>query len=421
MTLSIDDDTLVVYNRTTGKEFRQWEEIRINSDFLGPCDDFSLTAGAEIAGVELAKQMAVGSFVELQINGKPVLTGYVDSTAVTVGRSGTRVVVSGRDVLGPVVDGNVDPRMQVPKQTDVAGLCQLVLVQQYGLGVVVIEDDGLIRQQLYGTKSSGKKYQAKHARTDPLKELQPKDNEGAFAYLGRILSHAGYWLWATGDGQNIVIAGPDYEATPSYALTRIFVPGGGGAAAGNNVMEGTATLDETNVPSQVWCRGVDATQGTKGSVLGMAENTLTSRFKPVYIADKQANTKKAAERIAATFLARMMRNFFTYKCTVAGFVDRTTGATWAVNTVAYVRDECCGVEGNMWIESRTFQQGRNGTTTQLKLIPLGTLLLDVPASAIPPFPKSYTDARTSAAPGTGSPLKTGNFTVGDVTFFGSKS
>jgi prophage tail gpP-like protein len=406
-----DLDSISVVNLKTGEEFRAIEQISLTSEFLTPCDSFTFSTGAEASGVDIGKKFAPGSKLQFLVNGTPQMTGFVDSIELSCDRGGTFISVQGRDVLSTLVDSNIDPRMQVPKSPTIAQLAELVIVKQFGLevGFAYANDS---RVQGRGTKPGEKPKPwkgSRHKQTDPLKEVTPKDNEGAFTYLSRIFTHHGYWMWASVDGTYVVIAGPDYEQPPSYDVINRFDTGTAHVGSANNVTHARFALDETGIPSQVFVRGVPNEDAA--AVTAMYKNPLASRFKPVYIRDQLATNKEKAERIARTFAARQQRNYCVYECTVAGFSDPVTKNIWQVDSVARVRDEILGLEGNMWIESRTFSKSRGGgTTTQLKLIPPGTILLDWQPDEKIEAPTSYVVAQDGV--GDGAPVNTGSYGFG---------
>jgi len=421
-----DLDTIKVVNISTGKEFTNWESVTISSEFLTPCDSFQLEAGAEVAGPDLAKEIATfprdgnGAAIQILVNDKVQFTGFVDTVEVSCDRGGSKVSVSGRDILAPIVSGNIDPNMSVPKETTLAGLVELVVFKQFSKSYVIFESD-IASDIAIGAKSGKKKkYESRHKRDLTIKDIKPHANEGAFTYLSRILQHYGYWLWASQDGKGVVIGGPDYEQPPSYTLARYHDPGSAsGKGAGNNILRGALRQSETDVPSHVFVLGVAAGSAQKAAIKGMASNPFVTNFVPAYITDRDATSKEQAERIARLFLAKKMRNFLAYQCTVAGFSDRSNGNVYNTNAVASVHDEKTGTDGNMWVESRTFRKSRSaGSTTDLKLIPLNTLVLDWQAEESIKTVETYPDAAKDV--GKKAPGKTGTWAIGDVSYWQSQ-
>ena len=395
-----------VVNLDTGDEFAAWESCEINSQFLAGCASFTLDAASEKTAIDLARSLAADAKVRIFVDdGEMVLTGYVDECKLSVSRNGYKVHVTGRDVLGPVVDGNVDPRMQVPKEATLLDLAKLVLTDQFKL-LVDFEESALPpeKQSKVGAPKSWDK--SKHKRKTPIKDAKPKDNEGALAYLSRIFMHHGYWLWAAPGGGYIHIAGPEYDQTPLNDIT--LVPG----SSRTNVISATSTTSTRDVPSHVLVRGSDSGRGQCAAVGGASRRACARRSEYVYVAAGTATNQEKAERIAAQFLAKKQKDFFHYECTVVGHAG--TGGVWAVNTVANIKDDVLGVSGPMWIEGVSFRQSRNGgTTTDLKLIPLNTLLFDIPdGSSAPAFQPYQNIVITEAS----APVLSQQFTADTVRF-----
>lgn len=402
----MDFPRIKVVNVDTGDEFAAWESCEINSQFLAACSSFTLDAASEKSAIDLARSLAADAKVRLFVDdGEMVLTGYVDECKLSVSRSGYKVHVTGRDVLGPVVDGNVDPRMQVPKEATLLDLAKLVLTDQFKL-LVDFEEAALPpeKQSKVGAPPAWNK--SKHKRKTPIKDAKPKDNEGGMAYLSRIFMHHGYWLWASVGGGYIHIAGPEYDQTPLNDIT--LVPG----SSRTNVISATSTTSTRDVPSHVLVRGSDSGRGQKSAVKGMATFPYARRFKPVYMGDSNATTTEKAERIAAQFLAKKQKDFFHYECSVVGHAGN--GGVWAVNTIANIKDDVLGVSGPMWIESVSFRQSRgSGTTTDLKLIPLNTLLFDIPDGSSAPAFEPYKNIVITES---SAPVLSQQFTADAVSF-----
>lgn len=404
-----------------GTEFTAIESATVSSEFLTPCDSFEIEIGGEFSLPDVAKKFPMGAAVQIKVNDVVQMTGYVDRQALRHSEHGpSRVLIRGRDFLSPLVDGHIDPNTQVPPSTTIAQLCSLVVLQQFNLQTYQILDDWQSANQAVGSKLKRKAGTSRHKRSDPIKELRPHHGEGAFAYLARVCSHYGYWPSADTENFGLVIACPDYSQAPSYSLVCKVDPGNTGAGRGNNILSGEAITDQTNAPSVVVVKGMDSGSGVKTQVKAQANNPVISLFKPMYINDRDSHDGQTAETKARLAMSRGMREFFAYECEVRGFSDPSNGNIYNDNTVAKITDEVAGVDGPMWVMSRRFTKSRSsGTRTQMKLLPLGTLLLDWQpddfAGASPPAPTDYSKA--SADVGSQSPLKTASFTFQDVTFF----
>ncbi len=377
------DDRLVLENQDTGARLDVWESAELSSDFLTPCDSFRFTAGSESSPKEIAKLFPTGSNVLVKVllqEGREahLIDGVVDRARLHSGRDGRTVSIEGRDFLGRVEDSNVDPRIPLPKPPTIKAVFDVVLRGQFGLEVEQIEENEKTKQaigpRLKKLPPKPRKKPSRRSRTAPINDATPRDNEGAFSYLQRLGTQYGFHLWAaSGSGQRlVVVAGPDYDQEAHYTLRLRRGPAG----AANNIKVADLNVDESRVPSHVFVKGTFFGPADRKKNVALAKNPVATAFKPVYLVDQKAKDKESTERIARAFLGRQLRNFIEYRVTVSGMADPETGAVYAVDTICDVQDEDCGVFGRMWVESVTINKGRGGTTTTLKLIPPGTLVLD---------------------------------------------
>ncbi len=190
------------------------------------------------------------------------------------------------------------------------------------------------------------------------------------------------------DASGVCLSAPEYDQDISYAFKKTKA-----GSLGDNVKRARCKRDGTGIPSHVWVRGKDSQPGPKAKYVGHYDNSKQARnFKPFYLKDDQSSTKEHCDTVAAYIAGKAMREYLTYSIGVRGFSDVATGRTYTVDTVASVADEVAGIEGNMWVEARTFRKSRGGgTATDLKLLPAQAFILDslVSDGAAPPPPPTY--------------------------------
>lgn len=368
-----------------------WTEVTITDTFLDPCQTMSMSLGTDVARFNLLGRLRKGAEYLIRANDVPVIGGFLDSVECSADRSGTKIAITGRDVLSPVVDSNVDPRLPVKKGMSLLDLAKLLFEQHFALPVKVSAEDADViaaRNAGLGKPVSATPKKGRKKPTDQLKEIYPKPNEGGFQYFKRMAHRTGYHAWSRPDGQGIVIGAPTYEQEPAGDLVLLR----GAFGTGNNILRTSIKTDNTHVPSHVYVQGKGSKPGDKSSILGYAVNPDAPYFKPYYLVDDESATKDHADAVARFTLGKALREAFVYNVTVRGWTS-STGHLYSVDTLLRVRDEATGVEGNLWVEKRTFHKSRSGgTTTDLTLIPAESLLLDYYASDGPPPPVSYAAA-----------------------------
>lgn len=375
-----------------------WTDGTVSDTFLDPCQTMSMSLGTDETRFGLMGRLRRGSPFKIEINGIPVIGGFLDCTQLSADRGGTKLTVTGRDVLSPVVDSNVDPRLPVKKGMSLLDLSKLLFEQHFLLPIKVSAEDADVigaRNKALGKPVSAKPKKGRKKPTDQLKEIYPKPNEGGFQYFVRFAHRVGYHAWAQPDGQGIVLGAPTYEQEPAGDLVLLR----GDFGTGNNILKSSIKSDNTRVPSHVYVRGKGSKPGDKSNVLGWAVNPDAPYFKPFYLTDDESATKDHADALARFTLGKALREAFCYEVTVRGNTS-SSGRLYCVDTLLRVRDEACGVEGEMWVEKRTFRKSRSGgTTTDLTLIPAESLLLDYYVSDSPPPPETYAAAGAGMAGG----------------------
>lgn len=102
-------------------------------------------------------------------------------------------------------------------------------------------------------------------------------------------------------------------------------------------------------------------------------NPFASRLaRPMYMKDKHSTTTAQLEAFAKRQMSLFVRKAFVAKYAFQGFY--LDGAIPQCDTIVSVIDEPCNFEGNLWVQSRTITQSRQGgTKTDLELLPIGAL------------------------------------------------
>lgn len=396
----VDKVSLVI--QTSGRQFDLWTSLELSDDFLTPCQTVKLEVAADETRFDLVREVHHGDGFVVLVNDSPQCSGFIDRVALSYdGHGGTKVQVSGADGLSRMVRGNVDPRMQVSESMTVLDLVDTVCRKQFGYDYKISDSFDEGRSICVGKTTKGKTKRRKKL-TDKLDNIRPHDNEGAFAYLMRILHRVGLHMWFQPDGRGVVISGPEYEQSHSYELVN-YLDG----SILNNIISAECAVDVTGVPSHVWVRGKDGKPGPKSKMIGFYDNSANTagNFVPFYVKDDESSSKDHCDSVAAYVVGRAMKDFLTYSCTTRGFSNQQTGAIYNVDTIVDLNDERSGISGSMWVESRTFRKDRaSGTTTHLKLLPANALILEYLLTDTPPTPvEDYAKAYSSVKKYDGQP------------------
>jgi prophage tail gpP-like protein len=439
-----------------------WKSYSFNSNFLTATDGWSFTLGDDTITDEVRIAIAPRQKVILRINGNVQCTGYVDKVSTRSSRSGgTEITIEGRDTLSPAVDSVIDPRLKFTPEMKLLELLRAV----FGPFGFKLENQFLIDNEDNRNVMSGRKHKTtkagavhnqkvidkarkdaiehnKAARLAQHRELRPGEkptklklvpvpgslsnydlhllkpdlHETAFTFASRVAQRFGLWIWATADGDHLVIGKPNFEQDPDFEAVHRRNTGTGAA---NNVLSASVTMDGGSQPSVIFASGsgtggenprdqftlgvVNPGIQTDNSVLfeaysktrmldisylgdGYSGTTEISTpggayvdtfARPLYLTDANSKSQEELECFLKRELALRRQKAFSYTFEVLGH-NYTAGdgakVPWTVDMVVSVEDDYCDVHEDLWVIGRTFTKSRNGgTTTKLECVRLHTL------------------------------------------------
>lgn len=298
-----DLDVMTVALPDAGIELTSCEEISLTSSVLVPCDAFSVTVLQD--DPQTALLLRPGVKIQISVNDRLQFTGFVDKRSTRAARgAGTTVTVTGRDILSPLIDSNVDPKL---KFTETMTLADVIAAILNSYGITTIYNDGSLNVNIqtgvvqkptlaatttsvqiqtqtvdasgkvdssYVTKSATFHQSPKKTNLKSLNmaQLKPHDGEGVHELIDRILKRFGLRMWAAADGSGVIIDAPDFTllANPQK-ITHSRTD-----ESANNVRSGDATFDVGGQPSCIVARGTGSVSAdlTSSTIRVIAINEL---------------------------------------------------------------------------------------------------------------------------------------------------
>jgi prophage tail gpP-like protein len=399
-TTSPDLDVFEMRLPDFGISVSNWISYSYNENFLTPTDGWQFEMDGESAPPALLDALETCPKVQFSINGHLQSSGRVshhESDASTDG--GWLIRIEGRDILGPMVDGHVDPSLNFTESMTLNDVLDTVFAD-FGLNSFTIENDtnlNVITGQKRGKKTSKR---GRALKSFTIHQLKPYPKEGAFAFVSRISQRFGLWLWPSADGQTIVVGKPDFDQAPIYKMRRKRALG---ESQFNNIVRGPAIRDYASQASCILASGYggggefDKATLRVGVINPGIETNFAPIFKkypklkfiqptvhgivtfqddharPLYLHDDESKTPEQLENFALREMALLTRRGLTCRYSFVG--HSIGGVPFAVNTIGDVDDDPGNVHSNMWVLSRTLSKaaGKSGTTSNLELIRPGTL------------------------------------------------
>lgn len=356
--------TFEVYWEFLGRTSTRVESYSIDSGFLTSTDAFEFTLysddRSEVRDVDMQP-------VTLKIDGKPQLFGRVERT--TRGNNGTAVLCEGRDFIGELVECNVLPKSV--KVTDGTTLKQFILDVAGVVGVLNVEGDGAARSIKTGIRNSstGTKFEA-----IKLNEVKEEPETGIFDFINKVLARHGLTLQPGKDRFTVEVSEPNYLQAPSGEIRRLL------RNDSNNVLQAVSTRDYSSAPTTCLFTGKQGRSSESRSPMRnelflteqirgyLKQPNLTLPYRLLYLRDEKA--KNLDQLLAAQYraIAERMKDTLSYRVTLRGHRDPSTGNLWGVDTILNVRDEPCDIDEPLWVAKRRFtNRPGEGERTELEM------------------------------------------------------
>lgn len=400
-----DSQVVSLVFQDTGLRVDRWLSYEVRSNFLTPADSFHFVVAAE--GLPVDIPLKVGVAIRLSVEGRVLIDGYVDAIETSADRSSGWVHhVRGRDRLGQALDCVAEPTFQLKEGGTLAELLQRlfkplgwVRENQYKLDN---EANRNAKTGLRGTPTSkGKK--RKPLKTFVLHQTKPYNHESVYHFGSRVAQRHGLWIWASADGESLIISEPDFDQEPIFSLQRSI--GGGG-----NIISGSVTRDMTDQPSVIVA---DSSSGGgefgKGrcrahmnnpafeidldSAVALFERVASGpqlifggepfkkermrQFRPMFLHDEESKTQEQIQRYVRREMSLLVRKSLVAHYVVEGHGQVVDGGfvAWAPDTVVKVSDEPADLDESMYVLGVNFTKSRTGgTQTSLELIRLGSIM-----------------------------------------------
>lgn len=342
----------VVYLLVNGKRIERFTSYDIDADMYVADDAFTL----ELARPEV--RIKTGMECSLYVNDTLELTGIIDKVVPSYDKSGRKLTVTGRDLMGWLVDAHAEEFITL-QNYKIKALTERMLRKApkefFKLSTVQYAENVVGR-----LKSKAAKV-ALFDTTTPLSQIEP--GMTVFDVLSQYGKSKGMLFYALPDG-TFVFGKPKESGAPAFSLTNR------ADGTGNNVLAGELSDDISKRYSQVTVvgqkQGQDLFSPSQNNVEATATDATFPFYKPFVLKDEYGGDQpKQHARLA---LEKMRHDGFRLSYTVQGHSQGSKN--WSINELCRVKDEDpdFSLDGEYLIYGRTFSKSKDkGTITKLRL------------------------------------------------------
>lgn len=342
-----------VFLEIAGRKIQNFKSYTIDADMFIPDDAFSI----ELARPEIS--IPAGKQCKLWVNDKLELTGIIDKVVPSYDKSGRKLSITGRDLMGWCVDADAEDFITVKNYT-LKALAEKLLSKCEFIDIKNIQYQENVKGRL---KSRGARSQVGlFDTTTPLSQIEP--GMKVYEVLKEYSRSKGLLFYAMPDGS--FVFGRPKENTGFSQFNIIHRKDG----RGNNVLSGEKTDDISKGYSKVTVvgqkQGQDVFTAAQINVEAVKTDSAFPFYKPRFIKDEYGGYNPALQ--ARLELEKMRHDRFRLQYTVQGHSqDRKN---WSINELCTVMDEDpdFALKGVYLIYGRTFEKSKErGTITRLRL------------------------------------------------------
>lgn len=323
------------------------------------------------------------SAIIIDIDGEPIVTGYIDEVNIDYDTTSHEIVLSGRDKTADFIDSTLESKTFNPPIGFIQLLTKLLTIVGYevvpppkkiGFGIIG-------KQQISIINNAG--------TIEPFSTsegIQLRHSETAFGLIQKMAEKRQLILSADGNG-NIVIQ----KIGDTHALT-ILQNYSDVSGVKSNIKKANLKIDFTERFNQYTVKSMlnKASNGTQyGDDSSDVSNIGVSQSGVAYDPQVRATRKYTAIgsssmnstdcKNRAIWQANIARTKgFSYSCEVFGFrqnldeiqsLGYEDNPLWKPNQLVYVNDIFANIDDDMLIKSVTYTQDlKNGSTTKLELV-----------------------------------------------------
>ncbi len=350
----MDNISLVI----NGTKITNFLSYRVEADLYTADHAFSL----ELARPETA--VTPGSQCKLYVNNDLALTGITDKITRSYSKSGVKITVEGRDLMGLLVDSCCTTFMTL-KGVTLQTLAQKLLAPVPFINQSQVQyQQGLVASKRSTGQASDQSTSLASVDT-PQAYTQIDPGKTIFDVLSNYARSRGFMFFSLPNG-TFVFGRPKAQGAAAFNLT-CRKPG-----PQNNILSGDQVEDISKRFSQVTVmgqqQGTNALAATAINTSSTATDDTFPFYKPFVTLDN--NDQQSPALHARLLLEKQKHDGSSLNYTAARHTQN--GRAWTVNELCQVRDDELGINGTYLIFGRTFELSKEeGTHTHLKLGPPG--------------------------------------------------
>lgn len=332
------------------KKVEKFLSYKVDSDIFEAADAFEF----ELADPDI--EVSKGSRCKLFVNDRLELNGIIDRVAESYNKQGVSLTVSGRDLMGQLVDSYCEEFITLE------GIKLENLVKRLLKKFPFIN----IKDVSYGQGDKNRAVPLKH-KTEEFEFTQIQPGDTIFEVLRSYALTRGMLFFSMPDGR-FIFGQPLTKGAAQFTL--ICRKDG----KDNNILEGQRVEDVSRSYSKI--KIIGQRQGTDNNpLINIPPAEITDKAFPFYkpFVGLLEHDGQDAKKYAKILMDK--QQFESFQLNYKTYAHSQNGTNWQVNAVCHVKDEALQkpIDNDFLIYGRTFEMSKQGVFTSLRLSKLGVL------------------------------------------------
>lgn len=313
-----------------GRLYGGWKSVSIRRGLDQLAGTFDLSVSERWPGQTVPRPIRPGAECRVLIDGKPVITGYVDDVRMSYNSASHEVTVSGRDRTCDLVDC-CPPSMQLSGAT----LAAIARTLAAPFGIKVVDE----------------------AAADVIPGFKPNPGDTCFEILEQLSRSSGVFLTTDGQGQLVITRAGTKKAPVRLEL-------------GRNIEEARGSFSMRERFSEITVLGQTAASETWNGTLAAHQKTIVRdravpRHRPLTLVAEQEHAganRRAQWEVNTRYGRANMATFTVYGWTCGDSV-------WSPNVLVNIVDDFLGLDVTWLLGAVTLSLDDRGYRSELTLSP----------------------------------------------------
>lgn len=332
--MSMDSTLTLLINN---KNFQGWKSVRVTSGIQRAARDFSLSISERFPGQEQPLRIVPGNSCQILIGSEVVLTGYVDTVAISHSKDSHEIAVTGRSKTQDLIDCGAQPPWGNIKEKSIMEIADQ-LAAPYKVDIV----------------------DAMGGDTETIPELGVTHGSTVFSVIESAARMKALLVTDDAEGRLLLTRAGTIKATTGLEL-------------GKNILAANATFDHRKRFSRYEVRGQnkgsDTTQGkTITEPKAVIEDQTILRERVKYISAERLTDGARAEDRGRWEAAVSAGKSVSVSATVHGW-RQENGDLWKSNTLVPFKDSLLTIDRELLITEVVYTLSEAGMITTLTLTP----------------------------------------------------